>query len=245
MNKIIGVVGGIGSYAGIDLIKKIYDHSEATTDQEYPSVAMLSLPHKVLDRTEYLLGEINENPGEAIGEIINTLLLSGAEVIGIPCNSAHAPEIFEAVKKSIKGDCRLLHLVEEVGAFIKEKHSDITKVGVLGTTGTFRTNLYGAVLASFGLGVVYPTEEIQTKLVHPAIYDPAYGIKAFSNPVQEKAREDLMTAASYLCQQGAEAIVLGCTEIALAIDQEKIGNSIAIDSTSVLARALLRESMSA
>ena len=47
-NKMIGIVGGVGSYAGIDLIKKVYDLTEATSDQEHLPVSMLSVPHKIM-----------------------------------------------------------------------------------------------------------------------------------------------------------------------------------------------------
>jgi len=54
-NKMIGIVGGVGSYAGIDLIKKVYDLTEASSDQDHLPVSMLSVPHKIIDRTKYLL----------------------------------------------------------------------------------------------------------------------------------------------------------------------------------------------
>ncbi|GEM_PF-4357024 len=54
-NKMIEIVGGIGSYAGIDLIRKIYDLTDAISDQEHLPVSMLSAPHKIIDRTKYLI----------------------------------------------------------------------------------------------------------------------------------------------------------------------------------------------
>ena len=68
-------------------------------DQDHLPVAMLSIPEKVLDRTEFLLGKVNENPGLAIAEIANKLAETGAEIVGIPCNTAHSPEIFDAILK--------------------------------------------------------------------------------------------------------------------------------------------------
>ena len=73
-NKMIGIVGGIGSYAGIDLIRKIYDLTDAACDQEHLPVSMLSAPHKIIDRTKYLIGATQINPGIAISEIIDTLI---------------------------------------------------------------------------------------------------------------------------------------------------------------------------
>lgn len=242
MKKMIGIVGGVGSYAGIDLIKKIYDNTPARSDQEHLPVSMLSAPHKVKDRTKYLIGEIKENPGLAIAEIITTLSKHGAKIVGIPCNTAHSPRIFNVIKQNTPNTIQLVHLIEEVGKYITKNHPDMKKVGVLSTNGTFIANVYPTILAEFGIEAIHPSEEIQKMFVHPAIYAHEYGIKAFSNPVTEKAKKDLLMAASYLSRKGVEAVILGCTEIPLAINEIKIEESIVIDATEVLAKALIRES---
>ncbi len=242
MNKMIGIVGGVGSYAGIDLIRKVYDYTGANSDQEHLPISMLSIPHKILDRTGFLLGEIIENPADSIVEIITALSLNGAEIIGIPCNTVHAPQIFKKIKSSIPEGCKVLHLIEEVGCYIVSNYPGIKRVGVLSTNGSFRSRVYPDIMSNFGLEVIQPSEEIQEIFVHPAIYLPPYGIKACSNPVSERAKNDLMTAATYLSRKGAEAIILGCTEIPLALSQPEIEDSILIDATSVLASALVRES---
>ena len=133
-------------------------------------------------------------------------------------------------------------MVEESGQFISNKHPQIKKVGVLATSGTVASKIYSSILAKYDIEVVYPTEEIQSVFVHPAIYDPGYGIKAFSNPIKKIAKTNLETAAIYLSRKGVQAVILGCTEIPLAITSAKIENSLIIDATSVLASALIRES---
>ena len=79
-------------------------------------------------------------------------------------------------------------------------------------------------------------------MCNQAIYNKQYGIKAFSNPISEKAKEDLIFSINYLIKKGAESIVLGCTEIPLAIHDHIIDNVPIIDATHVLASALVRES---
>ena len=242
--KMIGIVGGIGSYAGIDLIRKIYDLTDAANDQDHLPVAMLSEPSKIVDRTKFLLGKTDVNPGYAIAEIISTLVSSGAEVIGIPCNTAHAEPIYDVIKKNTPDSCTLVHLIEEVGIYLRKNHPEINCVGILGTTGTISTKIYPKVLAKYKIDVLEPSDEIQTLLVQPAIYDKNYGIKAFSNPINPKAKSNLLTVATDLSRRGAQAVILGCTEIPLALTEQKIENSIIIDATSVLAAALIRESCS-
>ena len=130
MQKMIGIVGGVGSYAGIDLIRKIYDNTDAKTDQEHLPVSMLSAPHLIMDRTKYLLGEIPENPGIAIANIINNLVLNGATVVGIPCNTAHAPQIFNKVLAEVNDGCQIVNLIEEVAIFIKTNYPEFKKIGI-------------------------------------------------------------------------------------------------------------------
>lgn len=243
--KTIGIVGGVGSYAGIDLMKKICDYSGARTDQEHLPMHMISTPHRIEDRSRFLLHETDQNPAWAIADIVSTLFEGGAEVVGIPCNTAHAPRIFEEIKQSIPPGCKLLHLIDEVGRYIRNCYPHITRVGVLATNGTYLCDVYPAVLSGYGLEVVQPSSRIQVDLVHPAIYDPEYGIKAFSNPVDVRAKNNLSTAIAHLKDKGVGAIVLGCTELSLAIGLEDDNDPVFIDSTSVLAKALIRESRGA
>jgi aspartate racemase len=244
MNKMIGIVGGVGTFAGIDLLRRIYSLTDARTDQDHLPVALISKPYLVEDRTLYLQGKVKENPGIAIAEIINALTALEAWVVGIPCNTAHAPVIFNEIVSRIPKKIRLLHLIEEVCHLISENHPEIRKVGILGTNGNFMSELYTRPLSVYQKSAIYPEEKVQKELVHPAIYDKEYGIKAFSNPVTDRAREDLLEAASSLVLRGAEAIVLGCSEIPLAIHETVIDQCIVIDSMSVLAQALINTSRS-
>ena len=56
-HKTIGIVGGIGNYAALDLIKKIYDLTDANTDQEHLPIALLSKPHEIVDRNRLSPGK--------------------------------------------------------------------------------------------------------------------------------------------------------------------------------------------
>lgn len=244
MHKMIGIVGGVGTYAGIDLQRRIYAHTDARTDQDHLPVAMISKPGLVADRTLFLQGKVEENPGIAIAEIINTLAAAGAELIGIPCNTAHAPPIFNEIRSRIPKHIKLLHLIDEVCRLIAEKHPDIRKVGILGTNGTWMSRLYTEPLSAYNISALYPAEEVQKGLVHPAVYDVEYGIKAFSSPVTDRASENLLEAAYLLVGQGAEAIVLGCSEISLAFSEEMIHQCIVIDSMSVLSHSLIQNAVS-
>jgi aspartate racemase len=96
--KTIGIVGGVGSYAGLDLAKKIFNNTEAQHDQEHLDVLLVNSPRLIDDRTAYILavrdGKVTSdpaNPGRGIVACIRKLAAAGAEVIGVPGNTAHAP----------------------------------------------------------------------------------------------------------------------------------------------------------
>ncbi|MCB8943176.1 MAG: aspartate/glutamate racemase family protein [Ardenticatenaceae bacterium] len=241
--KIIGIVAGVGPFAGLDLLRKILDQTVASKDQEHLTVASLSQPNEIADRTEYLLGEVAENPAQAFVRQLLKLEQMGAQVGGIPCNTAHAPAIFGEIVAGLKkggSGLHLLHMIEETAVHLHHAHPQLQNIGILSTTGTYLTQIYPEALARFGLTAVVPTRQMQEEIVHTAVYAPDYGLKACGVATKE-AREGLTTAVRSLQTQGAEAIILGCTEMPLAITEPTLYGLPIIDPTLILARALIRE----
>ena len=238
----IGIVGGMGSYAGIDLFRKILDNTAACVDQEHLDIVLISVPSRIKDRSEYLLGKTGENPAFAIAKVLLSLNAAGATVAGIPCSTAHSDRIFKIISDELrkkKATLKLLNMVAETIEFIKVSHPDIKTVGVLSTTGAYREGVYSKELQLGGYEVILPPKQMQEKLVHPAIYDPEYGIKSHPDPIHPQALENLHRAISFLKMNGAQAVVLGCTELPLAFPENSIDGMITIDPTTILARALI------
>jgi aspartate racemase len=239
----IGIVGGVGPYAGLDLAKNVFNNTLADSDQEHLPLVMLSVPETILDRTEYLLEIVNDNPGRAIARVILRMEAVGATVIGIPCNTAYATDIFNLTRQVLtenNAQIVLLSLIDETIKAIIAEYPNFKKIGVLSTTGTYKFKIYTAPLNNAGLAAIVPPIDIQEKIVHPAIYDKGYGIKAKSNPVSEKARTDLLAMIDLLKQNGAELIIKGCSEIAMAIPEQMAHGVPLIDPSNVLARSLIK-----
>ncbi len=240
---LIGVLGGMGPYAGLDLVRKIFDQTQANVDQEHLPVALLSYAHRIEDRSAFLFGEAAENPAHAIAEVARQLDGLGATVAGLPCNSAHAPVIFDAVNAQLRASghrIRLLHMIDEAARYAREAAHGIRRIGALSSLAIYRLGLYPQAIEAAGFEAVMPDED-QARLVHRAIYDAVYGIKALSNPVTETARGLLLDAIAHLRDKGAEAVMLGCTELPLAVSESAIDDTLIIDPTLALARALIRE----
>lgn len=239
--QMIGVVGGVGPFAGVDLLRKIAEQTEAARDQDHLPILSISQPGPIGDRTEYLLGREPVNPAYVLAKQVRLLARMGATVVGIPCNTAHAPRIFDVIRAETADlPLRLLHMIEEVGRFLQTHYPEVERVGILSTVGTYQAEVYPHVLERVGFTAVTPPFDQLESRIHPAIYDPGYGIKA-QTPVTERARADLLAGVASLQEAGAQAVILGCTEIPLAIPESRIGDTIMIDPTLILARALIRE----
>lgn len=238
----IGIVGGIGSYAGLDLVKKIFDLTNANSDQEHLPVNLISNP-SIPDRTLFLENKCLENPAYSIFEVIKKLYFIGSTIIGIPCNTAHSIEIFEVIKKLIISNnlnINLLNMIDEVNNYIEKEFSSVKKVGILSTTGTYKSKVYDKTFNSDKFDLIYPDFNIQENFVHDSIYNPDYGIKSVY-PVSKKAKDNLIFAIEHLHFKKVEIIILACTELPLAIQDKKYKNISFVDSTFVLANSLIKE----
>ena len=237
---IIGVLGGMGPYAGADLVCKIFDETRASSDSEHLPVAMLSYGHRIADRSGFVLGHTQTNPGYAIAEVAIELSRLGVRVGGIACNSAHAPVIFDVMQQQLSGhDIRILHLIQETVRFICEVLPDVSRIGCLSTYSVHRFGLYKDAIEKTGLEAIMPADSVAESVVHRAIYDPDFGIKAISNPCTSEATSLVKQAIEHVQERGAEAVILGCTELPLAVSTDDCPNCI--DPARALARALIRE----
>jgi aspartate racemase len=240
---VIGIVGGVGPYAALDLARKIFDETVANRDQDHLPVALLSYPRLIPDRTEFLLGESGVNPALGILGVIADLERLGCRFIGIPCHTAHAPAIWDVIAEGLaeRGSrVRPLHMVEEVALFVRHAFPAVTRVGVLSTVGTQLSGVYPTVLGRHGLKAVTLEDSEHRVLVHDSVYDPEFGIKAHASPVSERARANVLKAVERARTAGAEVVVLACTELPLAVPEPVVGETPVIDATRVLARALVR-----
>lgn len=243
--RTIGIVGGLGPYAGYDLVRKIFRWTKAGTDQEHLPIMLHSFPGWIPERPAFLLGETRENPGEDIGGIMAQLAENGARVIGMPCNTAHSPRILNTALERLQAtglDVTFVSIIESAVKHVSALCPGSGRIGLMGTVATLRTRLYQDALEKAGLEPVLPDEE-ECAMVQRAISDPAFGIKAFSDPVTPRARQILLDAARRLVEvRHVDAVLLGCTEIPVAVTESVLYNTPVVDATSVLAQELIRAS---
>ncbi len=220
--KILGIFGGMGPEATANLYQLIVERTPASTDQEHIPTLIYSLP-QVPDR----MVSIQNNDLSIISYIVEgvtRLEKGGASFIAIPCNTVHY--YFDHMENAVS--IPIIHMIRETAEEVASKYPDIKTVGLLATTGTIQTGLYEKALSAKGLTVVVPDDDIEKDYVMKAVY----GIKSGKD---NKICEDLLaTAGDHVEEKGAEAIVLGCTEIPLAFNPARTHVPV-VNATEVLA----------
>ena len=209
--KVLGILGGMGPDATCYFFNRVIRLTGAKSDSDHIEIVIHNNT-KVPDRTRAILAG-GESP---VGELVRSAKLlenAGADVIAIPCITAH--NFVDQVASETR--IPILHAIRETVSFLRRSHPLIRRVGVLSTTGTFQTLLFQNVLACSGFEHMALTLDIQEKYVMEAIY-ASNGIKA--GFLEGESRAKLLHAAGLLIAQGADAIIAGCTEIPLAIRQE-------------------------
>lgn len=235
----IGVIGGVGPMAGVDFAQKVFENTIAASDQEHIDLFLTSTPRIIGDRTRYLL-EGGTNPAEGLYHNALQLISLGATTLVIPCNTAHAPPIFNEIKEQLSRNFPhiiLLHMIEETAKAIAEQFPEPTTIGLMATLGTHALKTYPTALKQFPHITLIEPDEDEKQRIHDAIYNADYGIKAQS-PVSKTALNILLREAHTLQSRGAKAIILGCTELPLALTKETIDLRF-IDPTEILARSAI------
>ncbi len=225
-DRILGVLGGMGPLAGAQFMLRLTLLTPAARDADHIPAILWSDP-RVPDRTRGR-GVPDADPLPWLLRGIAGLAAAGCGAVAIPCNTAHEwyPEMAAAAPGPV------LHIVDATMAEMVRAAIPAGPVGLMGTAATLRMRLYQDRLEPRGWDCLVPPPEDMDRLVTPAIAL----VKA--NRVAD-AYEPLAEAARGLIARGARAVVLGCTEIPLAMaagPAAELGVQL-IDSIDALALA--------
>ncbi len=238
----IGIVGGIGPAAGLNLARIITTVKTAQSDQDHIPWILLNLPGTITDRTKFLLGEVEENPADQLARQLIMLEQAGCTVAGMACNTAHAPPIFDRIMEILnksRSQIKVLHVIDEMIREVKNSLPAEAKMGILGTTGSYQLKLHERPLVQAGFDVIDLGTEQQSKWIHTAIYHQEWGIKARSSSTKENLAL-LQHAVDHYLANHANALVLGCSEITLVVNELKTRELKIVKPMEILAHALVR-----
>lgn len=227
----LGVLGGMGPMAGAVFMARLVALTPATRDQDHVPAVLCNDP-RVPDRSAARLGH-GPDPLPQMLAGIRLLERAGAQLIAIPCNTAHL--WFDQLQAA--SGVPLLHIVESACDDLVRlgmPGGQGRRIGLMGTAATLKLGLYQAPLQARGYGVILPTED-EIKSLCVAAIDL---VKANRT---DEAFEPAAECIRRLVARGADAVVLGCTELPLAVPHARraeLGVPMT-DSIDALVRAVL------
>jgi len=232
--KVIGVLGGMGPEATIELFVKIVKHTGARTDQDHLRILIDNNP-KIPNRTLAIQGK-GPSPVPELRRSIRALERAGADFIVIPCVTAHY--FYEPLQRAAR--VPVVHLVRETSRHAGARFPRARAIGLLATTGTLEAGLFQRAFAGTPVAVLTPSASAQRHRVMHAIFGKR-GIKAVGpSPWSKKL---IVDAANTLISRGAQLIIAGCTEIPLVLQDGDLPVPV-IDPISVLARVAIERARS-
>lgn len=224
--KILGIIGGMGPEATLDLFKKIINHTPAKCDQEHIHIIIDNYP-QIPDRTAYLYGK-GENPLPFLLESMHRLISAGVECLCMPCNTAH---YFIDILRE-KSNVPFISIVDSVLSDILNKNKRYKKIGLFATNGTFKGKIYHNIFAKKGLKIVNFPNEIQ-KNVMDAIYTLKAGDKTKAVAIFQKVYEKVI-------EDGYDCLIAGCTEIPILLPYVDLDRVDVYDATESLAKNVVK-----
>ncbi len=244
----IGILGGMGTQAGLDFCNKLAILNRGKIDQEYPLFLLYNKanipgrPESIGVQTGNLSNGLKNKKSKKKYLLVLKSLLKGCQLlkkskskfIVIPCNTAHF--WYDDLKKKIK--LPIINMPKEVFNHTLKKCKKNSTIGLLATEGTLRTGIYHKFFDS-KYNLIYPNSSLQKKSVNEAI-------KLVKMGKVKNANKKIKPAIDYLIKNKCKKIILGCTELPIAIfafkSFKKIKTSkIFLDPNLILAHAAMKK----
>jgi aspartate racemase len=222
-DRVIGIMGGMGPEATVDFFREIIRLTPAKKDQDHLPVVIYSNP-KTPERTQAILHG-GEDPTPYLIESALILERAGAGILAVPCNTAH----YFLPRVRPKVGVPILDMIEETFLSTRARVGNAKAVGLLATAGTVQSGVYRDVFARHGIEILVPQAADQERL-----QQAIHMVKADS---YDRVRHDVFEKiGATLVEAGAQAVILGCTEIPLVFNAGRVSYPV-VNSTRVLAQA--------
>lgn len=220
-NITVGVLGGLGPMASVYFYEMVVNMTDAKTDQEHVDMIITNRA-TTPDRTAFIVGSSDENPSNVLIDDAKKLEKYGVDFIVMTCNTAHY--FYEEIEKSI--NIPLVNIVEET-----IKHSKATnhkKLGIMATTGNIKTGLYQSMCEKYDIEYLTLDDDRQSQVMEIIYDDIKSGKPANMNKFN--------SIVNYLKENDCDGVILGCTELSILKNDNKLDGNFYIDSLEILAR---------
>lgn len=230
--KTVGIIGGMGPEATVDLMARVIKATPAHDDADHLRLIVDNDP-RVPSRIKALLEGTGESPGPYLAAMARRLQAWGADILAMPCNTAHYyhGEIQAAVSIPV------LHMIDLTATAVAREQPVRKRVGILAATAVVRTGLYAAAFDRRGCEVYYPRADAQDHLMAAIRI-----IKTGRHGQPELAA--LGGACDDLVAAGAEVLVVACTELSVIAGALALRTPV-YDASQVLAEAIVRHATTA
>lgn len=225
MSKTVGILGGMGPAATVDLFQKIVQHTPAAADQEHVKILIYNNPQ---------IPPRSLEANSPLPELIRSATLleqAGADFLVMPCHTAHL--WYEGIKKSIT--IPFYSMIENTAQALIEKYPQQVEILLLATSTTLHSGLYQKALSRTVVKLIPPTLE-QQKVVDQAIKH----VKAGRLP--NKPLQDLQRFLVDYQREGVSAVLGCCTEIPLMFPYFQVDMDL-LDPTLMLALLAIHKAM--
>ncbi|MEO2078303.1 MAG: aspartate/glutamate racemase family protein [Bacillus sp. (in: firmicutes)] len=227
--KIIGLIGGMSWESSAEYYRMINEEVKRRLGGLHSAQCILYS----VDFAEIELCQSEGNwvkAGEILAVAAKALENGGADFIVICTNTMH--KVIDAIQRNI--NIPILHIADATATQIK-KHG-IKTIGLLGTKYTMEQDFYKARLESQGFNILIP-DVLEREMINTIIYE-----ELCLGKILPSSRSSFTRAISHLIENGAEGIILGCTEIGLLVKQEDCHVPL-FDTTSIHAVATVKKAI--
>ncbi len=227
----IGILGGMGTQAGLDFCSKLAKLNRGKSDQNYP-IFLLYNKSNIPDRKQNL---------KKYSKVLKSLIIgckflekNKCKFISIPCNTAHY--WYEDLKKTIR--IPILNMPKIVYENASKNCKRGSKIGLLATETTIKTGIYNKYFKK-KYDLIFPFKRLQTQSVNKSI-------KLVKMGKTKDAEKAIKPAVNFLIKRKCKKIILGCTELPIAIfayksfKKAKV-SKIFMDPNLILAEASLKK----
>lgn len=228
--KKVGLIGGLSWQSSVDYYSIINEESNKRLGGKHTVESIMYSTN--LGRKYGLVDEGKMDVlAEEFTDIAQSLEKAGADVIIICSNTMHA--VFDEVQRNV--NIPMIHIVDATAQAIQKR--GMKKVALLGTTYTMTQPFYKEKLKNkYGIETIVPSDEQMTEIMHVIEEELNY------NVLRDKSRKYFISVINELKEQGAEGVILGCTEIPMLVKQ-KDSTLPVFDTTRLHALAALDYAM--
>ncbi len=199
--KTVGILGGMGPEATVDLMQRIIRLTPALDDIDHIRCMVDSNP-KVPSRIKAIIEGNGEDPGPYMADMAKGLESGGADFLAIACNTAHY--YYEQVHQAV--DIPVLHMIDCVLHYVQKNHSTVSRVGLLASPAIRITKLYEEKFSPANIILVYPDDEYQDLL-----FGVIKNVKA--NRLESENAAAYFRVCRHLEEKGIGQAIVACTEL--------------------------------